>query len=209
MTDIMIKSRDGDLYEYEFDDKPGILQITTAPKGRVRINVVWDNFIYKFDTMGSRREETETSTFSDEEDFREAFYREFQIYIPTKEEISCCFKAYTAAEMYIKAAESEEDRNHWRKISTSAAKECPDPPEWVPFDETPKDRAQKWADKTTGKSPADMHTSAIRRYNSKNTISASFTLPRDLVEEFRAKCKAEGQSQLAIIRAAMQEYLDK
>lgn len=50
---------------------------------------------------------------------------------------------------------------------------------------------------------------ANRRYAEKNYRQVKVNLPIALVEEFRATTKANGDSQAAIIRKAIEEYLGK
>lgn len=54
-------------------------------------------------------------------------------------------------------------------------------------------------------------TSSIvkERYNRKVYTQIAFRLPKDLVAAFKAKCATDGISQAAIIRAAIEDYLNK
>lgn len=51
-------------------------------------------------------------------------------------------------------------------------------------------------------------TEVKRRYNSKVYSVVSYSLPKQLVADFKAKCKAEGISQASIIRSAIENYLN-
>ena len=51
-------------------------------------------------------------------------------------------------------------------------------------------------------------TEVKRRYNSKVYSVVSYSLPKQLVSDFKAKCKAEGISQASIIKNAIENYLN-
>lgn len=55
------------------------------------------------------------------------------------------------------------------------------------------------------------HTSSAvkRRYNEKVYDIISARLPKDLVADFKEKCAAEGVSQAAIVRAAVEKFLSR
>lgn len=48
-----------------------------------------------------------------------------------------------------------------------------------------------------------------RRYNNKVYATVSYALPKQLVADFKTKCKAEEISQASIIKQAIEEYLNK
>ena len=51
-------------------------------------------------------------------------------------------------------------------------------------------------------------SSAVKdRYNNKVYDNVSFRAPKELVAEFKQKCKENGTSQAQIFKNAMQEYL--
>lgn len=53
------------------------------------------------------------------------------------------------------------------------------------------------------------HTSSEvkRRYNQKTYGAVSVQLPKDLVAQFKEKCKAENVSQASIVKKAIEEFL--
>lgn len=55
------------------------------------------------------------------------------------------------------------------------------------------------------------HTSSAvkRRYNSKVYASVAVQLPKELVAEFKAKCKDTGISQAQVVKEAIIKFLDK
>jgi hypothetical protein len=50
---------------------------------------------------------------------------------------------------------------------------------------------------------------ARRKYNDKTYAKVFVELPKDLVADFKEKCKAEGISQASVFRAAMEQFLDE
>ena len=50
-------------------------------------------------------------------------------------------------------------------------------------------------------------TAVKRRYNEKTYTMLAAQLPKQLVAEFKEKCKSEGVSQASIIKSAIQQYL--
>ena len=48
----------------------------------------------------------------------------------------------------------------------------------------------------------------IKRYQHKVYAKVAYSLPKQLVADFKAKCKAEGISQASIIRNAIENYLN-
>lgn len=50
---------------------------------------------------------------------------------------------------------------------------------------------------------------ANKRWDAENLSQIAVRLPKDLVEEFKVKCKAEGVSQASIFREAMENFLGK
>ena len=50
---------------------------------------------------------------------------------------------------------------------------------------------------------------ANERWNQENLAQIAVRLPRELVEEFKAKCKAENTSQASIFRDAVEDFLGK
>ena len=48
-----------------------------------------------------------------------------------------------------------------------------------------------------------------RRYNEKVYSKLSFQLPKDLVAEFKERCKQDGISQASVVKAAIEQYLNK
>jgi predicted DNA-binding protein len=50
---------------------------------------------------------------------------------------------------------------------------------------------------------------AINKYNAKNYDTISVRLPKELVQSFREKCAASGDSQAKIIKEAIEAYLNK
>ncbi|MBR2134256.1 MAG: CopG family transcriptional regulator [Eubacterium sp.] len=58
---------------------------------------------------------------------------------------------------------------------------------------------------------AKTHTSSEvkRRYNEKVYSKLSFQLPKDLVAEFKERCKQDGISQASVVKAAIEQYLNK
>lgn len=56
---------------------------------------------------------------------------------------------------------------------------------------------------------SEARKAANRRYSDKNYRQIKVSLPIALVEEFRATVKANGDSQAAIIRKAIENYLGK
>lgn len=48
-----------------------------------------------------------------------------------------------------------------------------------------------------------------RRYNNKVYSRIVAELPKDLVADFKEKCRAEGISQASVFRAAMEQFLDE
>lgn len=50
-------------------------------------------------------------------------------------------------------------------------------------------------------------TSSKRRYNEKKYTMLAAQLPKQLVAEFREKCRLEGVSQASIIKKAIESYL--
>lgn len=53
------------------------------------------------------------------------------------------------------------------------------------------------------------HTSSAvkRKYNSKVYARVSVELPKELVAEFKALCKANGESQASIVKKAIEQYI--
>lgn len=56
---------------------------------------------------------------------------------------------------------------------------------------------------------SEAQKAATRRYMAKNYRQVKVDLPIALVEEFRATTKANGDSQAAIVRKAIEKYLGK
>ena len=56
---------------------------------------------------------------------------------------------------------------------------------------------------------SEARKAANRRYTEKNYRQVKVNLPIALVEEFRATTKANGDSQAAIVRKAIENYLGK
>lgn len=56
---------------------------------------------------------------------------------------------------------------------------------------------------------SEARKAANRRYTEKNYRQVKVNLPIALVEEFRATTKANGDSQAAIVRKAIEKYLGK
>ena len=56
---------------------------------------------------------------------------------------------------------------------------------------------------------SDARKAANKKWNSQNLIQISFGLPKELVQEFREKCKAEGISQASIVKDAIEKFLGK
>lgn len=56
---------------------------------------------------------------------------------------------------------------------------------------------------------SEARKAANRRYTEKNYRQIKVALPIALVEEFRATTKVNGDSQAAIIRRAIEDYLGK
>lgn len=53
-------------------------------------------------------------------------------------------------------------------------------------------------------------SSAVKRkYNEKNYGAVTAYLPKELVAAFKEKCTAEGISQAAIVRAAVEDFLSR
>ena len=52
-------------------------------------------------------------------------------------------------------------------------------------------------------------TAVKRRYNNKVYSRIVAELPKDLVADFKEKCRAEGISQASVFRAAMEQFLDE
>ena len=50
-------------------------------------------------------------------------------------------------------------------------------------------------------------TAAKRRYNEKTYTMLAAQLPKELVAEFKAKCKRQGVSQASILKVALETYL--
>ena len=48
---------------------------------------------------------------------------------------------------------------------------------------------------------------ANERWNSENLSQIAIRLPKELVEDFKAKCKADGTSQASIIKEAIENFL--
>lgn len=53
------------------------------------------------------------------------------------------------------------------------------------------------------------HTSSAvkRKYNSKVYARVSVELPKELVAEFKALCKENGESQASIVKKAIEQYI--
>lgn len=53
------------------------------------------------------------------------------------------------------------------------------------------------------------HTSSAvkRKYNSKVYARVSVELPKELVSEFKALCKENGESQASIVKKAIEQYI--
>ena len=54
---------------------------------------------------------------------------------------------------------------------------------------------------------AKTSTAAKRRYNEKTYTMLAAQLPKELVAEFKEKCKRQGVSQASIIKVAVENYL--
>ncbi len=52
-------------------------------------------------------------------------------------------------------------------------------------------------------------TEVKARYNAKVYSSLHFQLPKELVASFKEKCTREGVSQAAVVRKAIEDYLEK
>lgn len=53
-------------------------------------------------------------------------------------------------------------------------------------------------------------SSAVKRkYNNKVYSAIRVELPKDLVAEFKERCKTNGVSQASVIRAAIEKYIEK
>ena len=52
-------------------------------------------------------------------------------------------------------------------------------------------------------------TEVKRRYNDRVYGKIQAELPKELVEEFKQKCKVEGVSQASVFKEAIEEFLDK
>lgn len=53
-------------------------------------------------------------------------------------------------------------------------------------------------------------SSAVKqRYNQKTYGAVTAYLPKEIVADFKEKCAAEGVSQAAIVRAAVEEFLSR
>ncbi len=52
-------------------------------------------------------------------------------------------------------------------------------------------------------------TEVKARYNAKVYSSLHFQLPKELVASFKEKCAREGISQAAVVRKAIEDYLEK
>lgn len=53
----------------------------------------------------------------------------------------------------------------------------------------------------------DARKAANKRWDSENYIRISFGLPKELVEQFRTKCRTQGISQAGIIKDAIEKFL--
>ena len=56
---------------------------------------------------------------------------------------------------------------------------------------------------------SEARKAANRKWDAENYIRISFGLPKELVKEFRDKCRVDGVSQTSIIKEAMENFLGK
>lgn len=59
------------------------------------------------------------------------------------------------------------------------------------------------------KPKAKTSTAAKRRYNNKVYAKVQAELPRELVEQFKIKCKETDTSQASVLKNAIEEFLKK
>lgn len=52
-------------------------------------------------------------------------------------------------------------------------------------------------------------TNVKRKYNEKTYSRIYIALPKELVNEFKLKCKENGDSQASVIKTALEEYIKK